>query len=73
MTTTIAVVVGCDLALRLLGFAIVRSSTYALLVGLQCWQDLLDSAFYENTTDETKALSVTIQRSDRIYDKSIVL
>lgn len=35
-------------------------NTYALLVGLQSWQNLLDCALHEDTADESKAFPVAI-------------
>jgi len=46
-------------------------NTYALLVSLQSWQNLLDCALHEDTADESKAFPVAIQRRDSINNKTI--
>lgn len=46
-------------------------NTYALLVGLQSWQNLLDCALHEDATDESKAFPVAIQRRDSINNETI--
>lgn len=48
----------------------VRKNTYSLLVGLQCGEDLLDGTFYENTSDQTIAFPISIQRRDCVHDES---
>lgn len=47
-----------------------EENTYALLVGLQCGEDLLDGTFYENASDQTIAFPVSIQRRDCVHDES---
>ena len=47
--------------------------TYAFLVGLQRWQDLFDSAFYKNSSNQTETFPLGIQGRDRVDNETMVI